>query len=123
MHTLSVFTAVSLYSLQPNPKYDLTPFGNALLSLLTAVLTGSIFAGFFNFKFVDNLIAGAMAVLGVAYLSYDTQKIVGGKHHKHKFGQREYILAALSIYQDVIMIFLNLLQLLAENDKRRKENK
>ena len=46
------------------------------------------------------------------YIVYDTQKVVGGKHHKHQFGTDEYVFAALNLYLDIINLFLYLLEIL-----------
>ncbi|KAH8241075.1 hypothetical protein KR026_011591, partial [Drosophila bipectinata] len=46
------------------------------------------------------------------YLVVDIQMIVGGKHRRHQFEEDEYVLAALSIYHDIIFLFLYILQLL-----------
>jgi hypothetical protein len=43
------------------------------------------------------------------YLVYDTQLLVGGK--RYELSEEEYVFGALSIYIDVIQIFLFLLQL------------
>ena len=87
MYTLTTFLSITLYSFQPNPKYDLTLKGNTLLTILTSLLFGSIFNMFFKLSLLDNLIAGALAVVFAIYLFYDTQKIIGGTHHKHSYSQ------------------------------------
>jgi FtsH-binding integral membrane protein len=64
-----------------------------------------------------NYYSGALAVLFASYLAYDTQKIVGGKHHKYSYGQKEYILAALNLYQDVINFFIQIMNILNKVEK------
>jgi FtsH-binding integral membrane protein len=71
---------------------------------------------------LDNLASLAMAVVFSVYLARDTQMIVGGKHARFKFGPKDHVLAALSLYQDVISLFLRVLEILArleEGQKRR----
>ena len=46
------------------------------------------------------------------YIVYDTQLIVGGEHRKIMFHTDDYVLAAVSLYLDVINLFLMLLDLL-----------
>ena len=46
------------------------------------------------------------------YIVYDTQLIVGGKHRKIMFHIDDYVLAAVSLYLDVINLFLMILRLL-----------
>ena len=48
IHTLITFIVMTLFAFQSNPKYDLTPFGNALLTGMTAFTVGVISAAFFG---------------------------------------------------------------------------
>ena len=52
----------------------------------------------------------AGAVVFSLYLVYDTQLLMGGKH-KYSISPEEYVFAALSIYLDVINIFLYILMI------------
>ena len=61
---------------------------------------------------LDNLSAMAMAVVLSVYVAHDTAKIVGGDHRKYQYGQKEFILAALSLYQDVIALGVRIIELL-----------
>lgn len=55
------------------------------------------------------------AVLGTlifsAYLVFDTQLIVGGKHVRFQFGIDDYAMAAITLYIDIVQLFMMLLQL------------
>ena len=44
------------------------------------------------------------------YLIYDTQLVAGGK--RYELSMDDYVIAALIVYLDIIMIFLYLLQML-----------
>lgn len=118
VHTLATFLAITLYSFQPNAKYDLTPFGNVLLTGSTSLFVGTLLNFFLKMPFLDNLISGALAVLCASYMAFDTQKIVGGRHHKYQYSQKEYILAALNLYQDVINFFIQIVNVLMKLEKR-----
>jgi FtsH-binding integral membrane protein len=118
MHTLTAFLAITLYSFQPNPKYDLTVFGNGLLTALTSLMLGSILGFFFHLPLLDNVISGCLAVVFALYLYHDTQKIIGGKHHKYHYGQKEYILAALNLYQDVLNFYIQMMKLLSKTERQ-----
>lgn len=107
VHTLVALVAITLYSFQPNPKYDLTTRSTTLLTSLCALLVALALSSFLNFSLIDNAISAILAVISATYIAYDTQKIVGGVHHKHSYGKREYILAALSLYQDVVNFFFH----------------
>lgn len=54
-----------------------------------------------------------------AYLIFDTQLLVGGRH-KFAITPEEYIFAALTLYVDVIMLFLYILEIVsrASGDRR-----
>jgi protein lifeguard len=50
------------------------------------------------------------AILFTAYLIYDLQMLMGGR--KYEISPDEYIAASISIYMDIVQIFLNVLQIL-----------
>merc|ERR1712039_648185 len=55
------------------------------------------------------------ALLFSFYIVYDTQLIVGGKHHRSsEFGTDDYAFAAISLYTDIVQLFLFLLQSFGE---------
>jgi len=49
------------------------------------------------------------------YIVYDTQLIIGGKH-EHEFSIDDHVIAALTLYLDIINLFLHLLRLLGQSD-------
>lgn len=111
VHTLMAFVALTLYSLDPRSA-DLTVLGNVLLTSLTSLTVGVLLNIFFRMPLLDNLISGALAVLSAAYIAYDTKMIVGGRHHKYAYDEKEYILAAMNLYQDVLQLFVQILKIL-----------
>jgi len=118
LHTLTAFCALTLYSFQPNPKYDLTLAGNLLFTSLIALTLGTFLNFFAKLPLLDNLFSGCLAVLFSVYLAHDTQKIVGGRHHKYSYSQKEYVLAALNIYQDVLSLFIQIMKIIGKPKKR-----
>jgi FtsH-binding integral membrane protein len=50
------------------------------------------------------------------YIVYDTQLIVGGFHKKYQFAIDDIVLATLSIYLDIINLFLYILECLNNNE-------
>ena len=54
------------------------------------------------------------AVIFSLYLLYDLQMLMGGK--TQELSPDEYIFASMTIYLDVIQIFLNILQALQASD-------
>lgn len=54
------------------------------------------------------------AIIFSLYLLYDLQMLMGGK--TQELSPDEYIFASMTIYLDVIQIFLNILQALQASD-------
>lgn len=56
------------------------------------------------------------ASLGVllfcVYIVIDVQMIIGGRTHKNEFDESDYVLAAMSLYSDIVFLFLYLLDLI-----------
>lgn len=119
MHTLFVLLAITLYSMQPNPRYDLTTAGSTLLAALTSLVVGSLLGLIFRFPIVDNIISGLLAVVFAGYIVYDTQLIFGGG--KKSFDPKDYIMAALGLYQDVLSFFVQVIKLLHKLKKDNEE--
>lgn len=65
----------------------------------------------------DLLYAWGGVFLFSFYIVYDTQLIVGG-NHKCQFDIDDYCFAALSIYLDIINLFIYLLRILGDRDRR-----
>ena len=65
---------------------------------------------------------GQIALAGIGcgifslYIVFDTQKVIGGRHRHTIVGVDEYVYAALSIYLDIINMFLFFLQITASRD-------
>ncbi|GFH20908.1 uncharacterized protein HaLaN_18115, partial [Haematococcus lacustris] len=55
----------------------------------------------------------AGASLFSLYLIYDIQMLMGG-NHKYKLSPDEYVLGAITLYLDIINLFLHILQVLSE---------
>ena len=53
----------------------------------------------------------------MVYIIHDTQLIIGGANKKYQIAPDDYVLAALTLYLDIINLFLYLLSLL---NKKRK---
>lgn len=69
-----------------------------------------------NMPFMQKVYAGLGAVLFTLYLVYDTQLIIGKINgHKFEFGIDDYVFAALTLYLDIINLFLDILRLLGSN--------
>lgn len=125
--TGAVTGGITLYTLlQKNPKYDLSQWGRALTGLSMAFLLygvihilemfGILPYGFlpYNEAFFCILGAGLFSL----YLAHHTRLIVGGKSAKYQMNEKDYILGAMTLYSDIVDIFLYILRLLGELDDR-----
>jgi len=110
-----------------NPKYDLTQMGQGITSL-TSVFVGYVMLhilgrimGFsFNLPWNELLFCGFGAGLASAWLGYHTSLIVGGKHNKYKMHEDDYVFGAVAVYNDVINLFIYILRILSETQRRRE---
>jgi FtsH-binding integral membrane protein len=118
LHTLSAFVAVTLYSLQKKPKWDLSGWVAGLIAASSSLMIGSLLSSYFGLPLGNNLFSGCLAVISVGLLTADVQRIVGGTHAKYQYGQREYILAALNMYQDALNLFFQIVHLLEAGNRR-----
>ena len=53
------------------------------------------------------------------YLAYHTRLVVAGKHSKFQFNEKDYVFAAMTLYSDIVNLFLYLLRLLSDRDVDR----
>ena len=109
---------LTLYAFQPNPKYDLTPFGSSLILGLSIFMMTTLMGIFFpQIALNQKIISGVGAFLFGLFLIYDTQLIVGGQHKKGQISTKDYIMGSITLYMDIINIFLYILRLLGQGDK------
>lgn len=96
-------------------KIDFTVLGGVLLVATIVLVIASIVGIFFHDKLFRLIIASFGATLFSIYLIFDIQLIMDGKH-KYSISSEEYILAALSIYLDIINIFIYILAIIGSSD-------
>lgn len=103
--TLSTFIGLTAYVMYT--KKDFNFLGAGLYSCLWILIIGGFISMFLPNMPIFNV---AMAILGcmtaVGYILYDTSEII------NRMEIDEYVFACMSLYIDIIMLFLNLLQLL-----------
>lgn len=98
--------ALTLFAFQT--KIDFTIMGGCLFAGLNVILLFGILTIFFYDRILNIVYSSLAAMLFSLYLVYDVQLIIGEKH-KYTISPEEYVLAALNIYLDVIMLFLSIL--------------
>ena len=112
--TVVLTAALTAYAWQT--RVDYTAMGGALLAGLVSLMLFGLLCAIFQSELLSNLYAGAGALLFSFYLVYDTQLVIGGAHHSHKFEVDDYVFAALNIYIDIVQLFLYMLRLFGSRD-------
>jgi len=84
--------------------------GFGFVMMLWSMFTGQPLHG----TMMQKVYACGGVLLFSLFIVYDTQLIVGGSHKKHQFEIDDYCFAALSLYLDVVNLFLFLLELMGD---------
>lgn len=101
--------ALTLYAIFT--KTDFTTCGGILVVMLAALFIGGIISIFVKNKWLQlGLSIAGVIVFGI-YLVYDTQLTIGKNSWAYSID--DYIVAALSLYLDIIRIFLEILKIVA----------
>ncbi|XP_023673409.1 glutamate receptor, ionotropic, N-methyl D-aspartate-associated protein 1a (glutamate binding) [Paramormyrops kingsleyae] len=109
--TVVVCFTVVLFSLQT--KYDFTSCRGVLFVCLIVLMIFSILCIFIRHKILHIVYASLGALLFTCFLAVDTQLLLGNK--KLALSPEEYIFAALSLYTDIINIFLYILAIVGRS--------
>lgn len=108
--TALISFSLTLFSLQT--KWDFTMASGGLWVLAWSVISYGLLAAILRSNFLHILYACLATLLFSLYLVFDTQIIVGGKHRKLQVSPEEYVFAALTLYLDIVMLFILLLQII-----------
>jgi len=108
--TFFVVVGLTLFSFQT--KIDFTGFGTYLFVFGLVLFGFGIFSIIFRSQIMSIVYAALGAGLFSMYLVFDTQLIMGGKH-KYSMSPEDYVMAALSLYMDIINLFLMILRLVS----------
>ncbi|KAL3836349.1 hypothetical protein ACJMK2_021872 [Sinanodonta woodiana] len=106
--TAVVALALTIFAFQT--KWDFTMMGGLLFVFLIILIVFGILAAIMHNKILEIVYASIGALIFSAYLVFDTQLMLGGKH-KYALSPEEYIFAALNLYLDVINLFLFILRI------------
>mmetsp|Transcript_8051 Transcript_8051/g.21445 ORF Transcript_8051/g.21445 Transcript_8051/m.21445 type:complete len:249 (+) Transcript_8051:55-801(+) len=113
--TAATVSALALFAL--NTKMDLTMMGGSLLGLLFTLLFASILQAFIHVSWLQWAISVGGATLFSAYLVFDIQLLMG--EGAVSISPDEYVFGALTLYLDVLNLFLYLLQIINEFTRDR----
>lgn len=102
--TAGIFTLLSLYATAS--KRDFSFLGGFLFVGLIVMLIASLVMIFFPVPAVQVILAAFGVLIFSGYILYDTANLVRG-------GETNYILATISLYLDILNLFLSLLRLIA----------
>ncbi|XP_023701979.2 protein lifeguard 1 [Cryptotermes secundus] len=105
----AVCFGLTIFAMQT--KWDFTVMGGGLFVALIILIIFGIVAIFIPGKIMNLIYASCGALLFSLYLIYDTQLMIGGEH-KYSISPEEYIFAALSLYLDIVNIFLYILRII-----------
>jgi len=112
---------MGLITYASNTKTDFTGAGPYLVGILLVFIVFGLIAGIAcgtsNCEILNLVYAALGALIFSVYIVYDTQLIVGGSHTKHQFSVNDHVFAALSLYLDIINLFIYILQLMGDRKK------
>lgn len=77
---------------------------------------GILPAGFLPYNDVIYSIVGAC--LFSFYLAHHTKLITAGKHAKYQMNEKDYVFGAMTLYNDIINIFIYILRIIGEDRDR-----
>lgn len=104
--TAVVVFALTIFAFQT--KWDFTMMGGMLFVLVIVLFCFGIAAAIIQSKILSLVYASIGALIFSAYIVFDTQLMLGGKH-KYSLSPEEYIFAALNLYLDIVNLFLFIL--------------
>merc|ERR1719221_1888116 len=116
--TVAVFLALTAYAFMS--KTDFTGFGPYLIGALFALIAFGFMICILRMCGVNvNMLMIFYDLIGVLifvfYIIYDTQLIIGSNGgHQFEFSIDDYAFAALTLYLDIINLFLHILALVGE---------
>lgn len=90
-------------------KRDFSFLGGFLFASLLILIGGGILQMFFHSPVLHMILTVSGVVIFLAYILFDVSRVITG-------GEKNYVFAAISIYLDVLNLFLNILSLLSGDD-------
>ena len=109
---LTFITVLTLTIYAWKTKSDFTVCGGTLFVALVLLIFCSIIYIFIPIPFLNLVITYGGLIIFCIYLIYDTQLLIGSG--KFSFSEDDYILAAINIYLDIIILFLKILAIFGE---------
>ncbi|KAL8575203.1 hypothetical protein ACOMHN_042324 [Nucella lapillus] len=107
--TAVVSLALTIFAFQT--KWDFTMFGGFLFVFIIVLFCFGFLCLIIQSRILSLVYASLGALVFSAYLVFDTQLMMGGKH-KYSLSPEEYIFAALNLYLDIVNLFLFILSII-----------
>ena len=108
--TAAVVVALTIYAC--TTKTDFTVCGGLLFVAVMILFVASLISMFFYNKWVSIVISALSVIVFSVYLIYDTQLILG--RGQLKLTIDDYVFAAMTLYIDIIRLFLEILKLVGQ---------
>lgn len=108
--TLAVTFSLTVYTMQS--KRDFSSMGAGLYAMLLVLILGGFMQVFFRSDEMEFMLSLGGAILFSCFIVYDIHMLM------HKLSPEEYILAAINLYLDIINLFLYILRILSEAQKK-----
>lgn len=113
--TASTLFTLTLYTLLT--KCDFTQYIDYVFGISFALIFSALLNSFFHNSIMQIFIVTSFCVIFCFYIMIDLQMITAKNHIMYKYSLDDYIFAAISLYLDIINLFLYLLQcLMLTND-------
>eukprot|EP00877_Chromochloris_zofingiensis_P014722 jgi/Chrzof1/9503/Cz04g05170.t1 len=112
--TAGITVGLAVYALRT--RTDFTTKGGLLVSLLLALILAGFLGIILRSPLLDVLISAGGAALFGAYIVFDVQMLAGGKHTSHQLSPDEYVAGAITIYLDIVNLFIYILRLVGERN-------
>ena len=107
--TLAVVIGITIYAMTTSSDFTYCGAFLWIASMIFSMGSMLLYAFGIHNSFFQAVVG---VILFSCYLVWDTQMIMGGDEKRAQFDEDSYILAAVSLYLDIINLFLNLLQIL-----------
>jgi len=116
--TATIAGALTLFAF--TTKVDVTQLGGYLRAMSLSLFVLGLGGIFLGVPLLQAAYAIGGAILFSGYIVYDTQLILGGKYQEKRFSIDDYVLAALSLYMDLVRLFMFLLRIFGEQRRSRR---
>nr|CAB3267008.1 protein lifeguard 4-like [Phallusia mammillata] len=109
--TVAVFASLTSYAMQS--KKDYSSWGAGLFAALWVLIGAGFLGAFVQNDTFELMCASVGALVFCLFIIYDTHLLM------HRLSPEEYLLASISLYLDVINLFLETLRILAKLNQRK----